>query len=85
MFTDHEVELLTRNAEDILRLHEHFAEELRLSLEPLGYAMNDDVHSGYQNLSNLDDAIRIVSTKFATEVRKTTRLLSLDSTNLYEH
>lgn len=70
IFSDAELEILTRNGEEILQLHEHFVRELRVILEPLGLTM--DPHSGdgdYTRLDNLDVAIRIVSTKFATEVR----------------
>ncbi|KAF9534700.1 hypothetical protein CPB83DRAFT_888675 [Crepidotus variabilis] len=71
VFSNHEIELLTRNAEDILRLHEHFVRELEVVLKPLGYAMDDDEnHHDYEHLANLDTAIRIVSTKFATEASR---------------
>jgi len=72
LFTDQEVELLTRNAEELLQLHEHFVQELRADLAPLGFLMHapqgaeDDKRQGTQNT---DAAIRVVSTKFATEVR----------------
>ena len=70
IFSDQDVELLTRNAEEILQLHEQFVRELRIILEPLGYSMehDEDDHS-HEHLANLDAALRAVSTKFATEVR----------------
>lgn len=68
LFTDSEIETLTRNAEEILQLHEHFVRELRTILEPLSFTMDQDQDKGHQHIDNLDAAIRAVSTKFATEV-----------------
>lgn len=82
ILTDHEIELLTRNGEEILQLHENFVTELRVLLEPLGFSMehNDNLVALYSpqfgrdpgvlhiQLKNLNEAIRVVSTKFATEV-----------------
>jgi hypothetical protein len=68
LFTDSEIEVLTRNAEEILQLHEHFVRELRVILEPLGFTMDQDQDDSYQHIDNIDAAIRAVSTKFATEV-----------------
>jgi hypothetical protein len=74
LFTDQEVELLTRNAEELLQLHEHFVQELCTELAPLGFLMHspqaaeDDKHQ--ESMPNTDAAIRVVSTKFATEVCK---------------
>lgn len=70
LFTDNELESLTRNAEEILQLHEHFVRELRVILEPLGFTMEMNENDlGHEHLANLNAAIRAVSTKFATEVR----------------
>lgn len=74
LFTDQEVELLTRNAEDILQLHEQFVRDLRDEMGPLGFPM--EAHERLEDLEkhqaefghNTDAAIRAVSTKFATEV-----------------
>lgn len=69
LFSDSELEALTRNAEEILQVHEHFVRELRILLEPLGFVMEMDENDlGYDHLEHLDEAIRAVSTKFATEV-----------------
>lgn len=76
LFTDIEVGLLKRNAEEVLQLHEHFVEELRAVVAPLGYSMifspSSDGHTEAMGVSpnteNIDAAIGIVSTKFATEV-----------------
>jgi hypothetical protein len=76
LFTDHEVELLTRNGEEILQLHEHFVKELCMVLEPLGFSSESDEYKGPREahiadllqLANVDEAIRVVSTKFSTEV-----------------
>ncbi|KAG5648921.1 hypothetical protein DXG03_000270 [Asterophora parasitica] len=73
LFTNHEVEILTRNAEEILQLHEQFVRELRKEVAPLGFPMeayvrSDDLAMAKSSaVSNADAAIRIVSTKFATE------------------
>jgi hypothetical protein len=84
LFTDQEVELLTRNAEELLQLHEHFVQELRTDLAPLGFLMHtpqgtDDVKCQEERIQNTDAAIRTVSTKFATEVCKVFSLWRLAS------
>ncbi|KAJ7178981.1 hypothetical protein C8R46DRAFT_1345431 [Mycena filopes] len=58
IFTDAEIDLLTRNAEEVLQLHENFVEELRAAILPLGFPMEP---SGVQGE---------VSTKFATEASR---------------
>ena len=75
LFSDQEVELLTRNAEELLQLHEHFVQELHTELAPLGFLMHapqgtstEDVRCQMEYIQNTDAAIRAVSTKFATEV-----------------
>ncbi|GLB33963.1 putative rhoGEF domain containing protein [Lyophyllum shimeji] len=76
LFTSHEVEALTRNAEEILQLHEQFVRELRTEMTPLGFHMEsyvrpDDVEkTEKQAMQNTDAAIRVVSTKFATEASR---------------
>ncbi|KAJ2931646.1 hypothetical protein H1R20_g5364, partial [Candolleomyces eurysporus] len=72
LFTDGELELVTRNAEDILQLHERFVRELQDVLKPLGYIMEEDIHEPPtpEQLDNLDSAIRLVSAKFATEASR---------------
>ncbi|PPQ77667.1 hypothetical protein CVT25_011102 [Psilocybe cyanescens] len=71
LFSDSELDSLTRNAEEILQLHEHFVRELRAILDPLGFTVGhfSDDH-GHSHLAKLDDAIRAVSTKFATEASR---------------
>jgi hypothetical protein len=69
LFSDTELEYLTRNAEEILKLHEYFVKELRNVLEPLKFFLEHDEEHGYEHLGNLDSVIRAVSAKFATEVR----------------
>lgn len=70
LFSDSELDSLTRNAEDILQLHEQFVRELRVLLEPLDFGMEmAEDHHAHLHLKNLDAAIRVVSAKFATEVR----------------
>ncbi|CAA7260054.1 unnamed protein product [Cyclocybe aegerita] len=71
IFSDNELDLLTRNAEEILQLHEHFVRELRSILEPLGHAMEQEEDDKKPlDLSKVDPAIRAVSTKFATEASR---------------
>ncbi|RDB22756.1 hypothetical protein Hypma_010025 [Hypsizygus marmoreus] len=76
LFTNQEVEALTRNAEEVLQLHEHFVRELRIEMAPLGFEMpaherleESQLYQKRQKkaLQNTDAAIRAVSTKFATE------------------
>lgn len=72
LFTEAEIECLSRNAEEILQLHQHFVRELSEILEPLGFFLEQGVvewkQKGPEDLSNLNAAIRAVSAKFATEV-----------------
>lgn len=75
LFTDQEVELLTRNAEELLQLHEHFVQELRADLAPLGFHMHaphgtEGNKCQGERIQNTDAAIRAVSTKFATEASR---------------
>ncbi|KAF8969441.1 hypothetical protein BDZ97DRAFT_1962287 [Flammula alnicola] len=71
LFSDAELESLTRNAEELFHLHEHFVKELHALLEPLGFAMEmAESDHGHQQLGNLDAVIRAVSTKFATEASR---------------
>ncbi|KAG6831396.1 hypothetical protein H0H92_010998 [Tricholoma furcatifolium] len=73
LFTNLEVEVLTRNAEEILQLHEQFVRELRTEMAPLGLHLNasqrsaDPVKTLSLAMRNTGTAIRIVSAKFAAE------------------
>lgn len=72
LFTDREIDLLTRNAEEVLQLHENFVEELRAAVLPLGFPMEISGTGGLDErelIRNIDAAVGRVSTKFATEVR----------------
>lgn len=62
---------MSRNAEGILQLHDRFLMELQEALEALDFSVHDDVDEPPSpgQLHNLESAIRIVSSKFATEVR----------------
>ncbi|KAG6854873.1 hypothetical protein C0991_012063 [Blastosporella zonata] len=74
LFTNLEVEVLTRNAEEILQLHEQFVRELRKEMAPLGFNMEAYQRSGDPaktlTIQNTDIAIRMLSTKFATEASR---------------
>lgn len=74
LFTDTEIECLSRNAEEILQLHQHFVRELSEILEPLGFFLEQGVverkQEGPGDVSNLNAAIRAVSAKFATEASR---------------
>ncbi|KAF8663392.1 hypothetical protein AX16_000965 [Volvariella volvacea WC 439] len=76
VFTNEEVATLTRNAEEILELHEQFVRELQVLMEPLGYAgeiwsgSNDIGSLNPLQLEHLEDAIRTVATKFAAEASR---------------
>ncbi|KAL0067588.1 hypothetical protein AAF712_005303 [Marasmius tenuissimus] len=77
LFTDMEVEMLTRNAEEVLQFHERFVKELKISMDSLGIPMEtaDDLRTSNDpiperlmpGVDNVDAAIAAVSTKFATE------------------
>lgn len=79
MFSDNEIELVTRNIEEILSFHEAFIDELRTALIPLGFSMFDGPEAGgvlhtrqkegigppeYQ----LEEAITVVSKTFTRRV-----------------
>lgn len=80
MFSDQEVELVTRNIEEILQFHEAFIDELRVELTPLGFCMISEDGREMTNAShikqkqtghpeqNLEAAIGIVSKKFTNQV-----------------
>ncbi|KAF9057953.1 hypothetical protein BJ165DRAFT_1521287 [Panaeolus papilionaceus] len=71
LFNDRDLQSLIRNAEEILELHEHFVKELTIILQPLGVTMESEEGSGDPaSLHSLDAAIRVVSTKFATEASR---------------
>lgn len=82
MFSDQEIELVTRNIEEILQFHEAFVDDLRAALTPLGFCMvpedgwemTNPLHVRQkkkeigQPEQNLEAAIAIVSKKFTTQV-----------------
>ncbi|KAJ6628785.1 hypothetical protein B0H10DRAFT_2209236 [Mycena sp. CBHHK59/15] len=72
VFTDREVDVLTRNAEEVLHLHEHFVDELRGAMMPLGFPMELSVDDAgeKERIRNIDAAVEAVSTKFATEASR---------------
>ncbi|EAU84367.2 hypothetical protein CC1G_01363 [Coprinopsis cinerea okayama7 len=71
LFTDNELELVIRNAEDLLQLHEHFLKELTTIALSMGISMeHSDQPPSPVVLSNIDNAIRAVSAKFATEASR---------------
>ncbi|KAF7292322.1 DH domain-containing protein [Mycena chlorophos] len=72
LFSNREIEAVARNAEQVLQLHENFVDELREALLPLGFAMEATPISVDEKAQtrNLDKAIAVVSTKFATEASR---------------
>ena len=46
MFSDEQLEIVTRNIEDILFFHEQFVSQLREDLLPLGFSMTDNREVG---------------------------------------
>ncbi|KAJ3829236.1 hypothetical protein F5880DRAFT_1524479 [Lentinula raphanica] len=77
IFKNTEIDVLTRNADELLQFHEQFVEELRMALLPSGLRM--ELASEYSadelpeaNSESLDAGIAIVSTKFATEASRFT-------------
>ncbi|KAF8195714.1 hypothetical protein K438DRAFT_1934177 [Mycena galopus ATCC 62051] len=73
IFSSSEVDLLRRNAEEVLQLHENFVEELRAAVSPLGFPME---LSGVgppdekELIRNIDAAVGEVAAKFATEASR---------------
>ncbi|KAJ7684014.1 hypothetical protein B0H17DRAFT_1073262 [Mycena rosella] len=76
LFTDREIDLLIRNAEEVLHLHENFVEELRTAMVPLGFPMEwpssvpVDVFEEKERIRNIDAAVGAVTTKYATEASR---------------
>ena len=69
LFSLAEAELLMRNAEDILLLHELFVAQLRSVVTPLGFRMgHDEEANDSPPIDKIDAAICAVATKFTTEV-----------------
>lgn len=87
MFSDDEIELVTRNIEEILNFHEVFVDELRSTLIPLGFSivsdrsqLTDTLHSIQKKViepaeSPLEAAIVVVSKMFTRQVRRTKLIL----------
>ncbi|KAF9055501.1 Dbl homology domain-containing protein [Hymenopellis radicata] len=75
LFTNAEIDQLTRNAEEVLQFHEHVVEEMSCVLTPLGFPM-DFVGSSEPSapskaaLANIEIALSFVATKFATEASR---------------
>ncbi|KAL0949369.1 hypothetical protein HGRIS_009438 [Hohenbuehelia grisea] len=78
VFSEKDIQVLTRNAEGLLELHERFVAELRLALEPYGLAaalsLARDAERHYADSElvdslavHIDDAVTVVCAKFATE------------------
>ncbi|KAK0230944.1 hypothetical protein IW262DRAFT_1445230 [Armillaria fumosa] len=76
LFTNSDIELLARNAEQVLQFHENFVEEIRAALAPLGFPVESTemlgtgLGIGNGGLDNLEACISFVSTKFATEASR---------------
>ncbi|KAK0191112.1 hypothetical protein F5146DRAFT_930470, partial [Armillaria mellea] len=76
LFTNSDIELLARNAEQVLQFHENFVEEVRAALTPLGFPVEstDNLGTGLGigngGIDNLEACISFVSTKFATEASR---------------
>jgi hypothetical protein len=87
MFSDDEIELVTRNIEEILNFHEVFVDELRSALIPLGFSIVSDRSQLADALysmqkkdavpaeSPLEAAIVVVSKMFTRQVRRTKLIL----------
>ncbi|KAK0206391.1 hypothetical protein DFS33DRAFT_1239634, partial [Desarmillaria ectypa] len=76
LFTNSDIELLARNAEEVLQFHENFVEEIRAALTPLGFPVESTEKLGTgpgvnnRGIDNLEACISFVSTKFATEASR---------------
>jgi len=70
VLTTIEVETLIRNGGEILEVHEYFVNELYAVLQPLGIPLDDTGDEEIiPDIGQVEEAIRQVATKFATEVR----------------
>ena len=90
MFSDEEIDLVTRNVEDIFHFHQDFVDDLRMALEPLGFSLTVEgsespvlVHSKEKKgigppSDALEAAIAAVADKIKVQVRATL-LVSLSS------
>lgn len=68
LFSANELDLLTRNVTEIYQFHDTFIEELGDALGPLGFHFSPDFQPmANTGFDNVDAAIAITSTKFATE------------------
>ncbi|KAJ7498755.1 hypothetical protein FB451DRAFT_1014407, partial [Mycena latifolia] len=75
LFTDREVGLITRNAEEVLHLHENFVDELRAAMLPLGFPLElpgapAEMLEEQERIHNIDAAVGAVTTKYATEASR---------------
>ncbi|KAJ6490421.1 hypothetical protein C8R47DRAFT_1124570 [Mycena vitilis] len=73
LFTASEIDLLTRNAEEVLQLHEDFVDQLRAAVLPLGFRVESPGSGDFDEkelIRNIDAAIGEISTKFATEASR---------------
>lgn len=74
MFSDSDIQLFTRNVEDILSLHKDFVDELKAELAPLGIPLTlQDLNYSEKeprtvDTTHIDQAIYVVASKFATYV-----------------
>ncbi|KII94879.1 hypothetical protein PLICRDRAFT_47885 [Plicaturopsis crispa FD-325 SS-3] len=79
LFSAREIDLVTRNVEDILTFHEHFVDELREAVAPLGFstvfdsAVTGDIAPDPETYemgplpAGLDAAVEFVAKHFATQ------------------
>lgn len=88
MFSDKEIDLVTRNVEDIFHFHLDFVDDLRMVLEPLGFSVTSDrsestvvLHSKEKKgigppVDALEAAIAAVTSEFKSQVSFQSRTLS---------
>lgn len=71
VFSEAQLRLLARNATEVLEFHERFVKQLQVLVVQMGLPMPvpgvDFGESFDDHLGKIDDVIRVVSTKFATE------------------
>jgi uncharacterized membrane protein YgdD (TMEM256/DUF423 family) len=71
IFTNAQVQLLSRNADEIVRFHERFVEQLETIVTQMGFPMpahdSEPQSPRKEQLAKVNNVIRAVSGKFATE------------------
>jgi len=71
LFSPADLDVVTRNAVQILELHEHLVQDLRAAVSQFGFSIQSDAHDmlgSWSHAANLQRAIDAVSTIFVDHV-----------------